>query len=311
MLNFETFFKLYTTHFGRSKTKAIQKYKKALVYFGSETNKEIINLVDDSSEDLNNSTNNINNLSRKRKRDNNTNNNNTNELKNSTYEEFNKNFTPEEEQQLQTFLTNFQQKTITFSDDFSSIITKDIIELVLDQNEELESDIIDLYLLTILNQSEYYLVSSATYDPLMKIDYKTSEIINLLGPKQDESNIQKILIPVNFEANHWLLFELQKNSTTIKVYDSLKQSSSNNYKKQLNDFFNAIRIKFFHVGTMNDTLRYEVIRAPQQRDYVNCGIFTIMFIENLIKGTNIFENVRKFNLLNMRKRLLLTISSIL
>lgn len=106
------------------------------------------------------------------------------------------------------------------------------------------------------------------------------DLKRLLGMSTVSSNeVRKILIPVNVGGVHWILFVITKdnNKVILNMYDSLEKPNAgivNLYKKLLRILFRGKEIEY--VNRAKD--------IPKQGDGVNCGVFVILYANNIINN---------------------------
>jgi sentrin-specific protease 1 len=194
---------------------------------------------------------------------------------------------------------------IRFTNDFSVEVTKEMLDIVR-SNQPIDSVIIDLYLRYLLQthvHTNYYVVTSQLYNSFETYD-PNGTFVNLLhssNPIQNKESIEKILVPVNFHNNHWILLEIRKNNKNVNVYDSIKQSTR--MYNVFNLFIQQARNTFFEGNTISD-LEYNVQRVPQQRDVVNCGLYTLLFTDYLLQNIDIPSRFTDFNSVTIRDHVL-------
>jgi Ulp1 family protease len=116
----------------------------------------------------------------------------------------------------------------------------------------------------------------------------------------DISKLQKILIPINFKLNHWILVEINMEKENIVVYDSLPFNSVvykdivENLKSYIvaelkASWQNKNVVKEDTYQKFKNVNEWEVkypSDIPNQDNDFDCGVFTFLFAKYLSKGWN-------------------------
>ena len=211
---------------------------------------------------------------------------------------------------LDIYIKNFESKEVHFlgTDAMDLIITKDYLEHVRN-DEEIDADIIELYtkiLLTENTDHDFYVMSAFIYNPFEKQINVTDQIVNSLhNINPNKTNINKILIPINFCGNHWILLEIHADNSTVKIYDSLRRAQI--YYAPLRDFVQQIRNSFFDEEHKNvGRIKWDLQDVQQQKDLYNCGIFTLLFLTSRLKNDEVQKTYNE-DMHQLRNNILLKI----
>lgn len=157
----------------------------------------------------------------------------------------------------------------------------------------------------------YYAGNPRWIDRVLKGD-KMSEPRNLrrLMGDRDWRNegVEKIIVPFNIvePAGHWILLVIDLKKDEIKYYDSLfpavdTKKERARHVKGVRDAYVSILSTLFP----NKKFNFFLMGVPQQEDAVNCGMFTIMFGDDVIHGRRVSKD--RVNMREMRWRLAIQI----
>lgn len=102
----------------------------------------------------------------------------------------------------------------------------------------------------------------------------------------------KIFIPINISNGHWTLAVISMQLLEIKYYDSLNGNGMN-YKNVLqrwvgDEAADKKNILDYDVSQIN--LNPNMPAVPQQSNYVDCGVFTIVCADFLSDNLNLSYN---------------------
>lgn len=103
--------------------------------------------------------------------------------------------------------------------------------------------------------------------------------------------LDKLCIPVNIGNSHWVLCSVFFKAKEIRIYDSLLKCSFNTAIIRSNVFryiLDEYKTMYGHSMTGEQEAEWKftdkVNCAPQQRNKIDCGIFTIIFGQHLFTG---------------------------
>lgn len=110
--------------------------------------------------------------------------------------------------------------------------------------------------------------------------------------RKDLTNARGIVIPYNKNRNHWVLYVVEFESTTITLVDSMA-SNRQKYVESANVQFDAVRQYLIDRKNLYPTLtpnfddngwKYkftDMMNTTQQSDRVSCGVFCCMYADML------------------------------
>jgi hypothetical protein len=169
----------------------------------------------------------------------------------------------------------------------------------LDNGKKLNDEVIDLASM-LLNSRHYHekkflvarthLFSNFVTGGLPKFDLRMWFPID--GEKVVESHgdilrVARYITPVHLGGDHWTtaVFDVRKGKSTITYYDSLRMRTPS---RDLKRFYVALKKDVFgeDVGEQDIDMRV-IADGPRQRGGVDCGVFMLMFAENLMEGGDI------------------------
>lgn len=202
----------------------------------------------------------------------------------------------------------------------SIFLTPENLRTIEDETACLDDSIIINYINILLNkydkENEVLLIDSLLYPILIQYmqngiprypDEKILESMQHIQPKY-----KKIIVPLYIEERyHWVLLFVDIDNGNIHYYDSMhnKNSAQNELKKAKRlfmflDIQNRIKLTDHMIDfKMIDHGRNTI---PQQNDSNNCGLYTIIFSEYILKNIPINNQVKidvKQERINMLKNI--------
>ncbi len=101
--------------------------------------------------------------------------------------------------------------------------------------------------------------------------------------KLDIAEAGRIFVPVNLNGNHWILIVIDVDAGLIEQYDSLNKDNKVLQSKVLENLRRWVEDQ--SNGTINiATWKLISVESPQQKNLVDCGVFTILALKRLVEN---------------------------
>lgn len=197
---------------------------------------------------------------------------------------------------------------LDISNSFDKELNDDIINLIIERCwnqvalEKLNSVITNTYFFTTVCAAN----STKNYSKLLRYQFWNSSLrFGDVISHDDNQSLNKLIIPVHINNNHWSLLIYSIPEKTFYYLDSLLVASGNNQEdiklllpRQLTLFFNV----WMELSPKNtDEISLEIVSVPQQNDLFNCGVFMLGFIRFIMSNAlahkpNWFEGIDRFKI---------------
>ena len=172
------------------------------------------------------------------------------------------------------------------------------------KNEWVDSQVINCYMFLIRKKYTSVLTLDSWFNDEFK--KKKYEMIDRRFKNDNVFNHHLWLIPINCNNTHWFLLtvdvtRLNEHKVDFNIYDSLGIHES--WKKALEetkirDFITWKYKKTFNMdeATLEFTTIDLYLRIPQQDNYIDCGVFTLMYAKYLAAGKRFSfgQDMRRF-----------------
>jgi len=112
------------------------------------------------------------------------------------------------------------------------------------------------------------------------------------GVDWTDNNVKTILTPFNLNENHWILVRIDKpeqkgGEFEVSVYDSIL-GSLDTYEDLKTDYSKLLVLLF---GIKEKRVKFHIVEdLPQQKDVMNCGIFTLLFANAILRKREPIES---------------------
>ncbi len=162
--------------------------------------------------------------------------------------------------------------------------------------------IIDFFIIMLkhnkINTRITRILSASTYYPDLP-NGRTEDTLEQYFIDDIKANKQYTLIPVNFRGNHWILLRINhaRNAPSIvEVFDSLNSNKEDFYSDS--DLTEFLVTSFFRNGRFD----YKFHDVIQQQNGIDCGLYTMFFIECLMNNLEIPKKSSGLHLQTKRAR---------
>ena len=101
-----------------------------------------------------------------------------------------------------------------------------------------------------------------------------------LPPNQYSSMQENFIQILHVFEDHWISTYGQKDLNEIRVYDSLNYTKDKKYPKKTIKFFAKM------INSTSSQFKVNVMSVKQQPNTIDCGLFTIAFVTDLLHGNS-------------------------
>ncbi|MFT4553355.1 MAG: hypothetical protein ACI9S8_001993 [Chlamydiales bacterium] len=99
-----------------------------------------------------------------------------------------------------------------------------------------------------------------------------------------------IAFPINIGNYHWTMAIADRTTNTVKYYDSM---GSRRLSSDLSKRLETIRQAMKSIKSINDSKKWKIKnvtkKTHQQRDSYNCGVYSIMTAERILRGKSVLN----------------------
>ena len=152
------------------------------------------------------------------------------------------------------------------------------------------------------NKFRWWMMNSLTYQQIFRRSSQPNEnkaIRRHISKSEKSNNVDKYLetrfyhldylvIPVNLDGTHWVVYVADFKNRTILYYDALYSGSIDEHRQCISDIMDHID-NISYEGwngekASNPWEFLEVTNGPKQEDGVNCGVFILIVIWRLVNN---------------------------
>ncbi|KAJ8521323.1 hypothetical protein ONZ45_g1971 [Pleurotus djamor] len=211
----------------------------------------------------------------------------------------------------------------TIPDDYSCGILRSKSVQMLAPTTWIDDDVINYFSgnpsgqqLVILGNGEVLFCSPLFWSSLLA-KYRTKTLKDMLWDGilnlHSMSKIKRILVPIHYHQNHWILAHCNLRDLIIEIYDTLPSSPSSGSEQPqygeevdvIKAWLSVLRNRFKSTYPPSErepwTIKAPMVDVPEQGNPNDCGVYVIMFVRHLTTGYKVnHDNVHRMEKIGRR-----------